>query len=182
MEMKINMDPPIQCCDTDTLLSFDTIIHYVLLYFKCLRYRILCSSCSDSQLQVGLNTRCKINQNFNDGDISQHQKNKFYNSVRAFHERAFKYTLDNLTHSHELLKHAEVINWEHRKDVTINSITYFAQSLLCVISWFNLKDILNLNFLNSDSLTLREECPNTGLFLVRIFLYSVQIQENADQK
>ena len=182
MKMKINMDPPIQCCDTDTLLSFDTIIHYVLLYFKCLRYRILCSSCSDSQLQVGLNTRCKINQNFNDGDISQHQKNKFYNSVRAFHERAFKYTLDNLTHSHELLKHAEVINWERRKDVTINSITYFAQSLLCVISWFNLKDILNLNFLNSDSLTLREECPNTGLFLVRIFLYSVQIQENADQK
>ena len=182
MKMKINMDPPIHCCDTDTLLSFDTIIHYVLLYFKCLRYRILCSSCSDSQLQVGLNTRCKINQNFNDGDISQHQKNKFYNSVRAFHERAFKYTLDNLTHSHELLKHAEVINWEHRKDVTINSITYFAQSLLFVISWFNLKDILNLNFLNSDSLTLREECPNTGLFLVRIFLYSVQIQENADQK
>ena len=134
MRMKINMDPPIHCCHTDTLLSFDTIIHYVLLYFKCLRYRILCSSCSDSQLQVGLNTRCKINQNFNDGDISQHQKNKFYNSVRAFHERAFKYTLDNLTHSHELLKHAEVINWEHRKDVTINSITYFAQSLLCVIS------------------------------------------------
>ena len=113
--MKINMDPPIQCCDTDTLLSFDTIIHYVLLY------RILCSSCSDSQLQVGLNTLCKINQNFNDGDTNQHQKNKFYNSVRAFHERAFKYALDNLTHSHELLKHAEVINWEHLKDVTINT-------------------------------------------------------------
>ena len=27
----------------------------------------------------------------------------------------------------ELLKHAEVINWEHRKDVTIDSITYFVQ-------------------------------------------------------
>ena len=30
--------------------------------------------------------------------------------------------------------------------------------------------------------TLREKCPKTGFFLVRIFLYSVQIQKNADQK
>ena len=29
---------------------------------------------------------------------------------------------------------------------------------------------------------LREECPNTELFLVRIFLYSVRIQDNTDQK
>ena len=80
--------------------------------------------CSDSQLEVGLYTRCTINQMFNDGE---HQKNKFYNSAQAFYERAFKYALDNLPHSDELLKHAEVINWEHRKDVTINSITYFVQ-------------------------------------------------------
>ena len=30
--------------------------------------------------------------------------------------------------------------------------------------------------------SLREKCPNTEFFLVRIFLYSVQIQENTDQK
>ena len=30
--------------------------------------------------------------------------------------------------------------------------------------------------------TLREKCPNTELFLVRIFLYSVTNTENADQK
>ena len=125
--MKINMDPPIHCCDTGTLLSFDTIIHYVLLYFKCLRFRILLFIRSSSQLEVGLNTRCKINQIFNDGDISQHEKNKFCNSARAFNERAFKYALDNLPNSDELLKHAEVINWELRKDVAIDSITYFVQ-------------------------------------------------------
>ena len=125
--MKINMDPPIHCCHTDTLLSFDTVIHYVFLYFKCLRYRILFSICSDSQLKVGFNARCKINRMFNDGDISQHQKNKFYNSAWVFCERTFKYALDNLSHSDELLKHAELINWEHRKDTTINSITYFVQ-------------------------------------------------------
>ena len=32
------------------------------------------------------------------------------------------------------------------------------------------------------TLTLGEKCPNTELFLVRIFLYSVRIQENMDQK
>ena len=31
-------------------------------------------------------------------------------------------------------------------------------------------------------MAMREKCPNTELFLVRIFLYSVQIQENTDQK
>ena len=30
--------------------------------------------------------------------------------------------------------------------------------------------------------TLPEKCPNTEFFLVCIFLYSVQIQENTDQK
>ena len=101
MRMKINMDPPIHCCHTDTLLSFDTMIHYVLLYFKCLRYHFF-FICSDSQLEVGLNTRCKINQMFKDGDIKQHQKNNFYNWTRAFYEKAFKHALDNLPYSHKL--------------------------------------------------------------------------------
>ena len=30
--------------------------------------------------------------------------------------------------------------------------------------------------------TLREKCPNTELFLIRIFLYLDWIQENTDQK
>ena len=30
--------------------------------------------------------------------------------------------------------------------------------------------------------TLREKCPNTELFMVRIFLYSARIQKNTDQK
>ena len=64
---------------------------------------------------------------FNNGDINQHQKNKFYDSARAFYERAFTYALDNLPHSDELLKYAEVINWEHHKVLTIDNITYVVQ-------------------------------------------------------
>ena len=127
MKIKINMDPPIHCCHADTLLFFDTVIHYVLLYIKCLRYHILFSICSDLQLEVGSNAQFKINRMFNDGDISQHQKIKFYNSARTFYEGAFKYALDILPHSDQLLEHAEVINWEHHKDTTIDSIIYFVQ-------------------------------------------------------
>ena len=36
-----------------------------------------------------------------------------------------------------------------------------------------------MNFVNY---ALREKCPNTEFFLVRIFLYTVQIQENTDQE
>ena len=119
------MDLPIHCCHVDTLFFFDTTSHYV--YIKCLRYHILFSICSDLQLEVGSNAQIKINRMFNNGDISQLQKIKFYNSARAFYEGAFKYALDILPHSDQLLEHAEVINWEHRKDATIDSIIYFFQ-------------------------------------------------------
>ena len=39
-----------------------------------------------------------------------------------------------------------------------------------------------LGFLIIRQWTLREKCPNTEFFLVCIFLYSVRIQENTDQK
>ena len=37
-------------------------------------------------------------------------------------------------------------------------------------------------FVYFENISLREKYPNTELFLVRIFLYSVRIQENTDQK
>ena len=91
----------------------------IIYYYASNVYDIVCS---DPQLEVGFERLSKINRMFDDGDTSQHQKNRFFNSARAFYEIAFKYALDNLPHSDELLKHAEVINWEHRKDATINSI------------------------------------------------------------
>ena len=35
---------------------------------------------------------------------------------------------------------------------------------------------------SEENYALREKCPNTKLFLVRIFLHSVRMQENKDQK
>ena len=39
-----------------------------------------------------------------------------------------------------------------------------------------------IKFIRLPTPSLREKCPNTELFLIRIFLYSVGIQENTDQK
>ena len=42
--------------------------------------------------------------------------------------------------------------------------------------------IKKLNMKNFKNFILREKCPITELFLVRIFLYSDWLQENTDQK
>ena len=42
--------------------------------------------------------------------------------------------------------------------------------------------MINMLYEHIESITLREKRPNAKLFLVRIFLYSVRIQENKDQK
>ena len=55
-------------------------------------------------------------------------------------------------------------------------------SILDVAAGLDPPLIIILGSLNSLRNTLRENCPNTELFLVRIFLYSVRIQENTGQK
>ena len=50
-----------------------------------------------------------------------------------------------------------------------------------MFSWWRTRKIYLYDNINA-ILTLREKCPNTELFLVRVFLYSDWIQENTDQK
>ena len=78
-------------------------------------------------MEVGLNSRCLLNWMFNDGDIDDYQKRRFYRSAQAFYETAYKYSLNNLPHSDDLLKHAEVVNWETRKDASTDSLGYFVK-------------------------------------------------------
>ena len=72
-----------------------------------------------------MTTRCTLNRLFNDGDITQHQKDEFYRAARAFYVMTYKYALSNLPHSDDLLNNAEVINWETRTNANIDGITYF---------------------------------------------------------
>ena len=67
--------------------------------------------------------------------------------------------------------HQEPIRISAMERICENSLlTIFAKKvLLQMFDW-----VLNM------SLSLREKCPNTELFLVRILLYSARIQENTD--
>ena len=63
----------------------------------------------------------------------------------------------------------ELCNWFYS---LYGTIKYLWPSYL--MNWLNIwKNLL---------VSLREKCPNTELFLVCIFLYSVRIQENTDHK
>ena len=68
-----------------------------------------------------------------------------------------------------------------KTDKSVLHLKYQEESFL---NWFFkcALSISNLTTLKSTKLSLREKCPNTEFFLVRIFLYSVRVQENTDQK
>ena len=66
------------------------------------------------------------------------------------------------------------------KAFTVKLLSLYNHERSCDLFWINFKEEFNLWL--AFVFTLREKCPNTELFLVPIFLYSVQIQENTGQK
>ena len=70
--------------------------------------------------------------------------------------------------------------------IAINFIIVISLSLLLLLFLLLLFMLLLISLLLLSLLSLldslREKCLNTELFLVRIFLYSVRIQENTEQK
>ena len=67
----------------------------------------------------------------------------------------------------------------HSKFTTSTEFSY-SRCKHVLASWIVLQN--SRRFLISSILPLREKCPNTEFFLVCIFLYSVQMQENTDHK
>ena len=53
-----------------------------------------------------MTTKMRLRQLFDDGDISEVQRNTFYESVCAFYVRAMEYATRNLPLNDELLKNA----------------------------------------------------------------------------
>ena len=82
---------------------------------------------SDESLFVGISTKSCIRKKLVDGDISPAQVRRFYDSVRAFYERAWEYALDNLPLEDVLLKHAKFVNFKLREEVTFLQVEYFVE-------------------------------------------------------
>ena len=81
----------------------------------------------DESVFIGMSTKLCVRKKLAEGDISPAQKRKFYDSVRAFYERAWEYALDNLPLDDVLLKHASLVNFNSREEVTFVQVEYFVE-------------------------------------------------------
>ena len=62
------------------------------------------------------------------------------------------------------------------------SISFVANLQLYKFVYYLQTSSISLALLKNYWVSLRQKCPNMELFLVRIFLYSVRMQENTDRK
>ena len=83
------------------------------------------TSIIDNGLFVGMTTKTRLRQLFDDGDISEAQQNTFYKSVRAFYVRAMEYATSNLPSNDELLKNARFLDFHSRESASISQVEYF---------------------------------------------------------
>ena len=71
----------------------------------------------DDDLSVGILTKLLINHLLDDGSISDSQVDKFYDSVRAFYERAYEYCIQWLPLDDDFLKYCGFVDFFRRIEV-----------------------------------------------------------------
>ena len=79
----------------------------------------------DNGLFVGMTTKMRLRQLFDNGDISEVQRNTFYKSVCAFYVQAMEYATSNLPLNDELLKNARFLGFHSRVSASISKVEYF---------------------------------------------------------
>ena len=83
------------------------------------------SNITDNSLFVGMTTKMRLHQLFDDGDVSEAQRNTFFKSARAFYVRAMEYATKNLPLNDELLKNARFLDFHSRENASISQVEYF---------------------------------------------------------
>lgn len=65
----------------------------------------------DSDLFIGFKTKQNLRKLLNEGDISEHNYNKFYKGARSFFTTAAEYIIKTYPLKDDLLKHAKFVNF-----------------------------------------------------------------------
>ena len=76
---------------------------------------------------IGIVTKTKLNKLFDEGDISQNEKEKFLDGVLQFYCSVTKYGLDKLPLSDEVLMHSVFINFTERENCEFESVEFFVE-------------------------------------------------------
>ena len=91
----------------------------------------------DSKLVIGFTTRQKLRKLFDDGDISELTKNKFYKAVRSFYIDAASQALKKLPFDDPVLSNSVFLNFEEKEDCSVNSVEYFCHKYSNVLKFQN---------------------------------------------
>ena len=78
-------------------------------------------------MYLGLLTKSTLNKLFEDGTISDSQKDKFLAAVHAFYERSFKYGMEKLPIDDPVLKNAVFVDFPKCENVDLDNISLFVE-------------------------------------------------------
>ena len=129
--------------DTLTSVDFSTISNQVL----------------DKDLAIGFLTKQMVNKLYEEGDITNVQKDKFFNAARKFFVCAAAYLLKWCPLEEDLLIHATWLDFERRLEKNFTSIEYFIHRFPTLLGSVNL-DKLNEEFINYQMLS-SSDIPTT---------------------
>ena len=79
----------------------------------------------DSQLTIGIVTKQALKKLFEEGDISESDKKKFYAAVREFYIDAANQAVMKFPFTDEVLNNAKFLNFEKRDTRTFDSVEFF---------------------------------------------------------
>ena len=81
----------------------------------------------ESLMFIGIVTKGKLNNLFNDGDISQNEKDKFLNAVLKFYISTTKYGIERLPLDDGVLIHSAFVNFPQRENCEFADVEFFIQ-------------------------------------------------------
>ena len=77
------------------------------------------------KLPIGICTKNLLNKLFEDGEISAHDKEKFFAGAPAFCSEAFSYGVEKLPIDDSALKHSIFADISKRESVSIDAVLFF---------------------------------------------------------
>ena len=78
-------------------------------------------------MYLGLLTKSTLNKLFEDGTISDRQKDKFLAGVHAFYEKSFKYDMEKLSIDDPVLKNVVFVDSSKRENVDLDNVSFFVE-------------------------------------------------------
>lgn len=96
-------------------------------------FNLICFfSCLDDKLNICFITKQKFNSLFEESDVTDAERRKFYEAVRSFYMKAVQYAVNKLVFDDVLTK-AKWVDFSHWLEANFNDVMYFANRWAIVL-------------------------------------------------